>query len=94
VHALPEPKVGTVAVLGDFALRCGRKYATVLIDAVTHPDSTCSRNPPGRDPGGLAACAFQAEVVCRDGSATHATRSAISWIMGRPQDLLDHTWTT
>ena len=72
--ALPIPPTPTPTVLSvdDVALRRGYRYATMLIDAVTHqridvlPDrksatlSTWLREHPG------------AEIVCRDGSAAYA----------------------
>jgi hypothetical protein len=38
VRALPDPDVGTVAVLGadDFSIKRGRNYVPLLIDAVTY----------------------------------------------------------
>ena len=72
--ALPIPSAPTPRVLSvdDVALRRGHRYATVVIDAVTHrrvdvlPDRKAAtltewlREHPG------------AEIVCRDGSASYA----------------------
>ncbi len=69
---LPTGRVPRVIGVDDFALRWRHRYATVIIDTESHERIDVL---PGRTADTLEAWLREhpgVEVVCRDGSATHA----------------------
>jgi DNA-binding NarL/FixJ family response regulator len=74
VHALPDPEVGTVEVLGvdDVAIKRGHKYAIVLIDAVSHRRVDVLPDRKGATVTAWLRQHSGVRMVCRDGSAAYA----------------------
>jgi transposase/putative ubiquitin-RnfH superfamily antitoxin RatB of RatAB toxin-antitoxin module len=91
---MPDPakKVAPVIGVDDFAIRRSRRYATIIIDAVTH----CRIDVlPDRKTQTLAAWLGehpQVKVVCRDGSAAYA--EAITQALPEARQVGDrwHLW--
>ena len=77
--ALPQAPTPRALDVDDFALLRGHRYATILIDALTHDRVDVL---PDRATTTLAAWLRAhpgVEVVCRDGSASHAQAIADEW---------------
>ncbi|WP_407706815.1 transposase [Streptomyces phaeochromogenes] len=87
---LPDPAVQSLAHLGvdEFDVRCGRKYATILVDMTTHRPVDVFADRAANTFAAWLRDHAEVRVICRDRARSY--RDGAARVLRRPGRLLTH----